>query len=136
LALSMQRAINKPSVLQIIDTVFPNASESLLAAYDRWRSWADNKITCNYGLSVVVGAWSDRAKDEMVQLTKEKGVNSFVFHMGNKAQGYMLRDDALFQAFGHCKQIGALARVHAENGDVVQEVGEYNRTRINPQNAY
>lgn len=108
--------------VQVIDTVFPNAGESLLAAYDRWRSWADNKVVCNFGLSVVVSAWSDRAKEEMSQLAKDKGINSFVFHMANKAQGYMVRDDALFQAFNHCKQIGALARVHAENGDVVHEV--------------
>ncbi len=35
---------------------------------------------------------------------------------------FMLGDDQMYQAFQHCRRIGALARVHAENGDVIAEV--------------
>ena len=109
--------------IQVIDTVFGNPTESLLTAYERWRAMAEPKITCNLGLSVVVGSWTGRSGEEMAQLAKEKGVNSFVFHMGLKNEGFMLRDDQLYQALIHSKQVGAIARVHAENGDIVQEVG-------------
>lgn len=35
---------------------------------------------------------------------------------------FMLKDSELFQALQHCKDIGAIARVHAENGELVAEV--------------
>ena len=34
---------------------------------------------------------------------------------------YMLRDSELYQVFHACKDIGAIARVHAENGELVAE---------------
>jgi hypothetical protein len=42
--------------------------------------------------------------------------------MAYRDQGLMLRDAELYQALTTCKQLGAIARVHAENGDVVAEV--------------
>lgn len=54
---------------------------------------------------------------------REKGVNSFQMFMAYKDM-FMLRDNELFQALQHCKDIGAIARVHAENGELVVEVRE------------
>lgn len=54
---------------------------------------------------------------------REKGVNSFQMFMAYKDM-FMLRDSELFQALQHCKDIGAIARVHAENGELVAEVRE------------
>lgn len=34
----------------------------------------------------------------------------------------MLRDPELIEAFKACKEIGAIAMVHAENGDLIAEV--------------
>jgi dihydropyrimidinase len=34
----------------------------------------------------------------------------------------MLRDFELYSAFDTCKQLGAIAQVHAENGDIIAEV--------------
>lgn len=35
---------------------------------------------------------------------------------------FMIRDDEMYQGFVQCKKLGALARVHAENGDVIAAV--------------
>lgn len=51
---------------------------------------------------------------------REKGVNSFQMFMTYKDL-YMLRDSELYQVFHACKDIGAIARVHAENGELVAE---------------
>lgn len=59
----------------------------------------------------------------MEKLVREKGVNSFQMFMAYKDM-FMLRDSELFQALQHCKDIGAIARVHAENGELVAEVRE------------
>lgn len=57
----------------------------------------------------------------MEKLVREEGVNSFQMFMAYK-DVFMLRDNELFQALQHCKDIGAIARVHAENGELVAEV--------------
>lgn len=55
---------------------------------------------------------------------REEGVNSFQMFMAYK-DAFMLRDSELFQALQHCKDIGAIARVHAENGELVAEVSHF-----------
>ena len=57
-------------------------------------------------------------------LTRDKGVNSFKMFMAYK-DVYMVRDVELYEAFSLCKEIGAIAQVHAENGDLIAEVGNY-----------
>lgn len=54
-------------------------------------------------------------------LAQEKGVNSFKMFMAYK-DIYMVDDLELYSAFSQCKQIGAIAQVHAENGHVIAEV--------------
>lgn len=56
----------------------------------------------------------------METLVREKGVNSFQMFMAYKDL-YMLRDNELYQVLHACKDIGAIARVHAENGELVAE---------------
>lgn len=48
------------------------------------------------------------------------GVNSFKFFMAYKGS-LMIRDEILLQGLQRCKSLGALAMVHAENGDAVFE---------------
>lgn len=57
----------------------------------------------------------------MQTLTKEKGVNSFKMFMAYK-DVFMLQDSELYAAFSQCKEVGAIAQVHAENGDLIAEV--------------
>ena len=46
-----------------------------------------------------------------------KGINSFYTMMASKD------DSDLYNTFKRCKQLGALAMVHAENGALIEEVG-------------
>lgn len=61
-----------------------------------------------------------QVKAEMETLVREKGVNSFQVFMTYKDL-YMLRDSELYQVFHACRDIGAIPRVHAENGELVAE---------------
>lgn len=65
-----------------------------------------------------------QVRAEMEKLVREEGVNSFQMFMAYKDM-FMLRDSELFQALQHCKDIGAIARVHAENGELVAEVSHF-----------
>lgn len=102
----------------IIDFVLPNKGQSLLEAYDQWRSWADSKVCCDYGLHVGITWWSKSVRDEMRTLCEERGVNSFKMFMAYKGL-FQLDDSELYDAFERCKELGAVAQVHAENGSII-----------------
>ncbi|KAK4303427.1 hypothetical protein Pmani_024555 [Petrolisthes manimaculis] len=104
----------------IMDFAIPQRGESLVEAYHRWRSWADAKVCCDYSLHVAVTWWSDKVKKEMAELTSEHGINSFKMFMAYK-DTWQLDDADMIEAFKTCKEMGALAQVHAENGDVIKE---------------
>ena len=48
-------------------------NESLLTLYDRWRSWADPKVCCDFSFHVAVTGWSEEISREMEILVREKG---------------------------------------------------------------
>ncbi|KAL4225735.1 hypothetical protein ACF0H5_016424 [Mactra antiquata] len=104
----------------IIDFVLDQKGVPLLEAYDKWRNWADNKVCCDYGLHVAVTYWNDSVAKEMEVLTREKGINSFKMFLAYK-DVFMLDDSELYAAFKRCKDLGALAMVHAENGHLIAE---------------
>lgn len=51
-------------------------------------------------------------------LCNERGVNSFKAFLAYKG-AIMLESDELYQMMRRCKQLGALALVHAEDGNLV-----------------
>ncbi|XP_006565931.3 dihydropyrimidinase isoform X1 [Apis mellifera] len=104
----------------IIDFVIPKKDESILEAYERYRESADQKVCCDYSLHVAITSWSPKVKEEMGTLVKDHGVNSFKMFMAYRDQ-YMIRDPELIETFKACKELGAIAMVHAENGDIIAE---------------
>lgn len=70
-----------------------------------------------------------QVKEEMEILVRDKGVNSFKMFMAYK-DVYMVHDIELYQAFTCCKNIGAIAQVHAENGDLIAEVKEIFKIKL------
>ncbi|XP_043202217.1 dihydropyrimidinase-like [Amphibalanus amphitrite] len=103
----------------VLNLAAPRPGEPLVAAFDRWRELADEKVCCDYGLHVAITSWTDKTAAEISQLCSERGVNSFKMSM---ADVHQLSDADLLKVFTHCKKIGAIAQIHAENGDAVREM--------------
>ena len=83
----------------IIDFVIPTKGESLLAAYKRWRGWADPKVCCDYALHMAVTHWSDAVAQELPLVTQpDIGINSFKVFMAYK-DVFMLRDNEIIDCF-------------------------------------
>ncbi|KAK7907566.1 hypothetical protein WMY93_016178 [Mugilogobius chulae] len=93
---------------------------SLVDAFEKCKELADAKTCCDYSLHVGVTWWGPKVRNEMEALAREHGVNSFQMYMAYKDL-MMLRDSELYQTLQTCKDIGAIARVHAENGELVAE---------------
>ncbi|WAR03162.1 DPYS-like protein [Mya arenaria] len=105
----------------IMDFVLDQKGVPLLEAYDKWRNWADSKVCCDYSLHVAVTYWNDSVANEMEVLTKERGINSFKMFLAYK-DVFMLDDSELYNSFKRCKELGAMAMVHAENGHLIAQV--------------
>lgn len=113
-----QKSFSNKDKILLVDFVIPQKGQSLLEAYDEWRAKADGKVCCDYGFHVAITWWSKSVSDEMGILCKERGVNSFKVFMAYKGL-FMLNDSELYEVFERCKELGAIAQVHAENGDII-----------------
>lgn len=105
-------------ILFVVDFVFPKKGESLIEAYHEWRRKAEDKVCCDYGLHVCITWWSESVKQEMKILSEQYGVNSFKMFM---AYDFMLNDTELYAAMETCRELGAIAQVHAENGHIIKK---------------
>lgn len=101
----------------IIDFVIPDPREALLAAYQKWRGWAE-KAAADYGFHVAVTWWSEQVHADMGTLVRDEGVNSFKHFMAYK-NAIMADDETLVNSFRRALELGAMPTVHAENGELV-----------------
>ncbi|KAL8545045.1 hypothetical protein ACS0TY_005303 [Phlomoides rotata] len=101
-----------------IDFVIP-VNGSLSAGLESYVKKAA-RSAMDYGFHMAITKWDETVSREMEVMVKEKGINSFKFFMAYKGS-LMIRDDLLLEGFKKCKSLGALAMVHAENGDAVFE---------------
>ncbi|KAM8993916.1 dihydropyrimidinase-related protein 3 isoform 1-T1 [Ara ararauna] len=104
----------------IMDHVVPDPESSLAEALERWREWADGNACCDYALHVDIPRWSDRVRQELHTLVQEKGVNSFMVYMAYKDL-YQMSNTELYEIFSCLAELGAVAQVHAENGDIIAQ---------------
>eukprot|EP00240_Pyramimonas_obovata_P002160 CAMPEP_0118924212 /NCGR_PEP_ID=MMETSP1169-20130426/2450_1 /TAXON_ID=36882 /ORGANISM="Pyramimonas obovata, Strain CCMP722" /LENGTH=516 /DNA_ID=CAMNT_0006865303 /DNA_START=62 /DNA_END=1612 /DNA_ORIENTATION=+ len=98
-----------------IDFALP-VDNNLLAGFEAWKEKA-KKSVMDYGFHMAVTTWNDEVAAQMAELAK-KGINSFKFFLAYKG-ALMVSDEQLVMGLRQCKAIGALAQIHAENGDAV-----------------
>jgi len=114
------RAALAGGTTMVVDLVLPEKGASLVDAFNAWKEAGQDKSCCDFALTVAVPHVSDGSKQEMEKLAKEQGVNSFKMFMAYK-DIVMLNNSELMEAFKHIKDLGCIAKVHAENGDIIAE---------------
>jgi dihydropyrimidinase len=100
-----------------IDFVIPNPQQPIMEAYRDWRGWAE-KSACDYSFHVAITWWDETVRRDMGELVDKWGVNSFKHFMAYK-NAIMCDDETLVNSFKRCRELGALATLHAENGELV-----------------
>jgi len=114
------RAALSGGTTMVVDFALPSPGQGLFDALQMW----DNKSTranCDYSFHMAVTWWGEQVFDEMEGVVRDRGINTFKHFMAYKG-ALMVNDDELFASFKRLSELGAIAMVHAENGDVVAEL--------------
>ncbi|XP_029439565.1 LOW QUALITY PROTEIN: dihydropyrimidinase-related protein 3-like [Rhinatrema bivittatum] len=115
-----QAALAGGGTTMIIDHVVPEPECSIMEAYEKWREWADGRTCCDYALHVDITHWSDGVKAGMGDPRQQKGINSFMVYMAYRDL-YQMSNTELYEIFSFLGKLGAIAQVHAENGDIIAQ---------------
>lgn len=113
------RAALAGGTTMVVDFALPSPGQGLLDALQMW----DNKsgrAHCDYSFHMAVTWWGEQVFDEM-EAVVNRGITSFKHFMAYKG-ALMVNDDELFASFRRVGDLGGIAMVHAENGDVVAEL--------------
>ena len=73
--------------------------------------------------------WNDSIKQEVQNLSKEKGVNSFLVYVAYKDL-YQVSNKELYDIYDILTCLGelvAIAQIHAENGDIIAQVTSWSK---------
>ena len=116
------RAALAGGTTMVVDFALPSPGQGLHDALKMW----DNKSTranCDYSFHMAVTWWGEQVFDEMESVIKDRGINTFKHFLAYKG-ALMVNDDELFASFNRLSELGGIAMVHAENGDVVAELSD------------
>ena len=113
------RAALAGGTTMVVDFALPVPGQGLLDALKIW----DNKTArahCDYSFHMAVTWWGEQVWDEMADIVG-RGITSFKHFMAYKG-ALMVNDEEMFASFTRVGDLGGVALVHAENGDVVAEL--------------
>ncbi len=113
------RAALSGGTTMLVDFVLPGQGQGLMDAAQMWHN-KSGRASCDYSYHMAVTWWGQKVWEDM-ELSVKAGMTSFKHFMAYKG-ALMVNDDEMYQSFKRVGDLGGLAMVHAENGDVVAEL--------------
>ncbi|WP_223592596.1 dihydropyrimidinase [Neobacillus bataviensis] len=107
-------------ITSIINFTNPKRGASLI---DTQKEWIEKgKLSAiDYGLHAIINEYSDRVLEELPILAEEYGVSSIKLFMAYKGE-LMVNDLEMYKIMKKAGELGVITNVHAENGDVIDEL--------------
>lgn len=113
------RAALSGGTTMVVDFILPGQGQDLMDAAKAWHN-KSTRANCDYSYHMAVTWWGEKVWDGIAESAKA-GITSFKHFMAYKG-ALMVNDDELFASFRRVGDVGGLAMVHAENGDIVAEL--------------
>ena len=113
------RAALSGGTTMVVDFVLPSQGQGLMDAAQMWHN-KSGRAACDYSYHMAITWWGQKVWEDM-ELSVKAGMTSFKHFMAYKG-ALMVNDDEMYQSFKRVGDLGGLALVHAENGDVVAEL--------------
>ena len=113
------RAALSGGTTMVVDFVLPGQGQGLMDAARMWHN-KSGRANCDYSFHMAITWWGQQVFDDM-EASVKAGITSFKHFMAYKG-ALMVNDDEMYQSFARVGDLGGLAMVHAENGDVVAEL--------------
>jgi len=104
----------------IIDFAIQTQGETMHDAFNQWMERAAGKAVGDYSFHMAVTDFNEKTLPEVAQLV-EKGVTSFKTFTAYKG-ALMLDDRMLFGLMKEVNRLGGMVTVHAENGDMIDNL--------------
>ena len=113
------RAALSGGTTMVVDFILPGQKQPPMDAAKMWHN-KSGSASCDYSYHMAVTWWGEAMFEGMADSVKA-GITSFKHFLAYKG-ALMVNDDELFASFSRVGDLGGLAMVHAENGDVVAEL--------------
>ncbi|EYD72946.1 Dihydropyrimidinase [Rubellimicrobium mesophilum DSM 19309] len=113
------RAALAGGTTMVVDFVLPGQGQSLLDGLQMWHN-KSGRANCDYSFHMAVTWWGEQVWNDMPKVI-DQGITTFKHFMAYKG-ALMVNDDEMFASFRRLGELGGIALVHAENGDVVAEL--------------
>ena len=114
------RAALSGGTTMVVDFALPSQGQGLHDALQMWHN-KSTRANCDYSYHMAVTWWGEQVFDEMKSVVEKEGITTFKHFMAYKG-ALMVNDDEMFASFKRLAELGGIALVHAENGDVVAEL--------------
>ena len=114
------RAALSGGTTMVVDFALPSPGQGLHDALQMWHN-KSTMATCDYSYHMAVTWWGEQVFNEMASVIEKEGITTFKHFMAYKG-ALMVNDDEMYASFQRLAELGGIAMVHAENGDVVAEL--------------
>ena len=114
------RAALAGGTTMVVDFALPAPGQGLHDALRMWHN-KSTRANCDYSYHMAVTWWGEQVFNDMKTVIEKEGITTFKHFMAYKG-ALMVNDDEMYASFKRLAELGGIALVHAENGDVVAEL--------------
>ncbi|MEW9673940.1 dihydropyrimidinase [Ammoniphilus sp. 3BR4] len=107
-------------ITSIINFTNPKKGQTLLENLQEWKDKAQPSFI-DYGFHSIISEYSDQVLEELPLLAEKEGVTSIKLFMAYKGE-LMVNDREMFKIMKKAGEVGIITNVHAENGDIIDEL--------------
>ncbi len=105
----------------IIDFAMQKHGDTLNSALNQWNEKAAGKSVGDYAFHIAVTDFSEKARSEIADLVKSKGISSFKIFMAYNG-ALMVDDRQSMELMEEVKKHQGMVITHCENGDVIDHL--------------